>query len=233
MERKQRAGKFIKRVRSDYVFRTFAISAFSFFVTAAFTAYNLFLGLAYKAAWNVSVAAYYAVLAGLRAYIVLSERQFVKKRLTAGQKEEERKNLFFVQSIMLFLLDFALIAPIILMALRKKEINYSVIPAIATAAYTVFKTVIAIRNFIKAGKYSNLSVKILKNISFIDAFVSVLSLQYILIVTFDDGTNSNMPVLGAVTSVAIWSFLVIVSVLSVVRAVRIRHGERESSQLEI
>ena len=119
------------------------------------------------------------------------------------------------------------------MALRKKEINYSVIPAIATAAYTVFKTVIAIRNFIKAGKYSNLSVKILKNISFIDAFVSVLSLQYILIVTFDDGTNGNMPVLGAVTSVAIWSFLVIISVLSVVRAVRIRHGERESSQLEI
>ncbi len=230
MERKEKAGKFIKRVRSDYVFRTFAISAFSFFVTTAFAGYNLFLGLAYKTAWNLSIAAYYAVLAALRAHTVLSERKFAKKGLGFEQKEEARKNLFLAQSVLLFVLDFALLAPIILMALRKKEVNYSAIPAIATAAYTVFKTVVAVRNFIKAGKHHNLSVKMLKNISFIDAFVSVLSLQYILIVTFDDGNGGNMPLLTAVTSVAVWSFLVALSVFSVVRAVRIKRVERKTFQ---
>ena len=49
MKDKEREGnKFIKRMKSDYTFRTFIFSALSFFVTVAFTAYNVFLAVVYK-----------------------------------------------------------------------------------------------------------------------------------------------------------------------------------------
>ncbi len=50
MTSKERAGiKLLKRIKNDYVFRAFIFSALSFFITMLFTAYNVFLCIAYKA----------------------------------------------------------------------------------------------------------------------------------------------------------------------------------------
>ena len=63
MEHKERVGiGVLKRIKNDYVFRTFIFSALSFFVTLVFTIYNTFLGVAYKSVWNIGIALYYALL---------------------------------------------------------------------------------------------------------------------------------------------------------------------------
>lgn len=168
-----------------------------------FTAYNVFLCIAYKAVWTFGIAVYYALLLSIRAYVIFSERRFHKERLTDEQKENKRKKLFLIQSIFLFIIDFALIAPISLMVLQKKTVNYSTIPAITVAAYTTYKIVISTRNIIKTRNVPHLSLKILRTVNFVDALVSVLTLQYTLIITFGGGMDKDMFILCAVSSFSI------------------------------
>ncbi len=62
--------------------------------------------------------------------------------------------------------------------MQQKDINYSEIPALTIAAYTTYKITAASINIVKTRKGKHLSVKILRNVNFVDALVSVLSLQY-------------------------------------------------------
>jgi len=119
-------------------------------------------------------------------------------------------------------IDFALIAPISLMVLQKKPIAFSSIPAIATAAYTTCKIVIAVRNIVKIRKKRHLSLKILRTVSFVDALVSVLTLQYTLIITFGGGMDKDMFVLCAFSSFGIWVVLIGLSLKSLVRSIKLR-----------
>ena len=211
----------MKIIKHDYVFRTFIFSALSFFVTLVFTIYNTFLGVAYKSVWNIGIALYYALLLCIRAYIIFSERKFYKNNLTDEQKDRKRKIIFFVQSILLLIIDFALIAPISLMVLQKRAIKFSQIPAIAMAGYTSFKIFVSTRNIFKTKFEMNLSIKMLRNINFIDALVSILSLQYTLIMTFGGGLDEDMFTLCAISSFCIYVLLFILSLKTFLSSIRI------------
>lgn len=153
-DKEREENKFIKRMKSDYTFRTFVFSALSFFVTVAFTAYNVFLAVVYKSPFNLGLSVYYALLLCIRLFVILSELRFNKAGYYNEQIESGRKKLFFMQSIMLFVIDLALVAPISMMVLQQKDVNYSEIPAIMMAAYTVYKIVTATINFIKTDRKS-------------------------------------------------------------------------------
>ena len=186
-----------------------------------FTIYNTFLGVAYKSVWNIGIALYYALLLCIRAYIIFSERKFYKNNLTDEQKDRKRKIIFFVQSILLLIIDFALIAPISLMVLQKRAIKFSQIPAIAMAGYTSFKIFVSTRNIFKTKFEMNLSIKMLRNINFIDALVSILSLQYTLIMTFGGGLDEDMFTLCAISSFCIYVLLFILSLKTFLSSIKI------------
>lgn len=110
------------------------------------------------------------------------------------------------------------------MVLQQKAVDYSVIPAITVAAYTVFKFVTSSVSYVKTRKTANLGVRAFKNLNFIDALVSVLSLQYTLLMTFGDGITGDMFTLCAVTSFAVWTLLVAVSVTNLIKAIKIKRA---------
>lgn len=223
MKKKERVENgFIKRMKNDFVFRTFITSTLSFFVTALFAGYNIFLSFAYRTSWNICIAFYYILLVGITAYILFSEKKMHKNCADEKQKETARKNLYFIQSLFLFVIDLALIAPITLMVMQKKNVDYSTIPAITMAAYTTYKIIIATRNYIKTRSQKHLSIKILKNISLIDALVSILSLQYILIMTFDNKIEGEMLTLCAISSFAVWAVIIAISILSLINSIKIK-----------
>lgn len=218
-------GKFkkeIDRVVHDYAHRTFLSSSLSMAATAVFGSYNLYLGFSYHAAWNFGIAVYFLLLCALRGYVLFSERALYKRCPSEEEREEKKKKLYLVQSFFLFIIDLALIAPVSLMVMQRREIGYTAIPAIATAAYTTYKVILSTMNFIKNKRQSDLSVRILKNVSFVDALVSVLTLQYILVMTFGDGIGGGMLFLCATTTFILWGAIVAVSVFALVSAVRLR-----------
>lgn len=209
----------LKRLKDDYVFRTVVTAALSFFATVAFMGYNLFLGIAYKTVWNAEIAVYYAMLVLLRAYAFFAERT-INRSVVNDVKRKRRisDKIYISQCVILFLTGVALIAPVSHMVLQKKQINYSTVPAIAMAAYTTFKISVAVYNYFKTRKNYGLFVKMLKNISLADALVSVLVLQYTLVMIFGNGVTGDMFTLCAITTFFIWGFITVHAVAAVVSA---------------
>lgn len=219
---------FIKRMKNDYELRTIVASAVSVFITLLFTGYNIFLGAVYGSVWNIFIAIYYALLVGIRTFVLAADRKY-KKNAEHNERDRRMKiNTFLIQSILLFIIDIALIGPISIMVLQKKVIHFSELPAIANAAYTTYKLVSAAVNFKKSKKHANLSVRMLKNINFIDSLVSLLSLQYVLIMTFGEGVTGDMFVWCAISSFAIWGIIVVSSIKSLVKAVKIKKTYKAS-----
>lgn len=222
-DRNSAAIKFIKRMKSDYAFRTMIYAALSFLATAIFTIYNLYLGIFYRAEWNYCIAAYYAALVCFRAIVILYERKLNFSTESDALKHIKKCRAFLAESILLFIVDLSLITPVSLMVMQKKAVKYSSIPAIIIAAYTTYKISISAKNYLKARKQSNLCVKILKDISLIDAAASILSLQYTLIMTFGDGVRGDMLTMCATTSFIIWSLLIAFSIATVIFAIKERN----------
>ncbi len=209
----------LKRLKDDYVFRTVVTAALSFFATVAFTGYNLFLGIAYKTVWNAEIAVYYAMLVLLRAYAFFSERTINRSVVNDAKRKRRVSNKIYIsQCVILFLTGVALIAPVSHMVLQKKQVNYSTVPAIAMAAYTTFKISVAVYNYFKTRKNYGLFVKMLKNISLADALVSVLVLQYTLVMIFGNGVTGDMFTLCAITTFFIWGFITVHAVAAIVSA---------------
>lgn len=143
----------------------------------------------------------------------------VEKRIS--QKEEQIKIFYRIKSykissILIFLIDLCLIAPIIIMVVRPNEVNFGIIPAIAMATYSVYKIVVAIINYKKSKKSQNLTVILLRQINIIEAIVSILTLQHTLIMV-NGGMDERMQTLSFITSIGFIILIIIFSVLSYLR----------------
>ncbi len=194
-------NSFIEKYRTDYEFKTFAGAWLSLLITVGFAAYNGYLGIASLSLWHGSIAIYYILLALIRGIILISER-----------KNKARLRTFRISSCFLLLLNIALICPIALMVMFEKPVSMGKIPAIAMAAYTTYKIIMASVNFgSKKKKLSgNILISELRAISLIDAIVSVLSLQNTLIMV--EGGAENMLTLSAITSGAMYALVLVITI---------------------
>ena len=73
----------------------------------------------------------------------------------------------------------------------------------AVATYTFYKLGMAIRNLIKARKEESLLLVTLRNISYADALVSLLSLQTALLAAFGQDSGELVPLMNALTGASV------------------------------
>lgn len=200
---------YAERWKKDYNFKTLINAAGSFFITAAFALYNGFLGICYSSVWNGCICVYYILLAVTRGIIPITE----KKNLRRAEKAEiYRKRTFKITSAVILLMNLALAIPISLMVLDSRPVNMGPIPAITMAAYTTYKVVMASINIKRMKRSSNILVRELRTINFIDALVSVLTLQNTLIIVNRTEESGDMFVLTAVSSAVIYLVILALSV---------------------
>ena len=204
--------------KTNYNFKTLISSAGAFLITTAFALYNGFLGLRYGSVWNGCICVYYILLSVTRGIIPFVE----KKNLALSENAAKNRRIltFRVTSIIILVTDIALIVPIALMVLNDRYVNMGLIPSIAMATYTTFKIVTAIMNIKKARKSDNILVREIRTINFIDACVSVLTLQNTLIIVNQGENSGDMFLLSAISSAAIFLIIITVSVWSIVTGVR-------------
>ncbi len=206
------------RWNKDYIFKTLAGSVFSFGVTVLFAFYNGYLGIRLLSLWNGSICVFYLLLAAIRGTILLTEKNNAQRSET--EKSRRRQMTFKITSAMLFLLNLSLIVPIALMVVREKPINLGLTPAIAMVAYTTYKIIMASLH-IKKNKHNDILIAELRTINFIDALVSVLTLQNALItVKSTDADSNDMLVLSAISSAAICLFILFVTVRLIIKGNR-------------
>ena len=210
-----RVKQFFDRWKTDYDFKTVTAALGSLFVTALFALYNGFLGVYHASLWHGSICVYYLVLVGLRTMIIAARKNAERK---ADLKRAQKKVSIASAALLLFL-NLCLVVPVSLMVLRQKPVNMSLIPAIAMAAYTTYKVVMASVNLKRRKRSSNRLVRLLRTISFIDALVSVLSLQNTLIMVNMKDDGSEMLTLTAITSAAIMLTVLVLSVVAMIKGV--------------
>lgn len=201
----KKAKLFLKRWKQDYAFKTITSSIVSFGTTVLFALYNGFLGIFRLSVWHGSICVFYLILVTVRGMILLTE----KKNINRSEQERicHRHKTFKISSVVLLMLNLALILPISLMVIFEKPINIGLIPAIAMAAYTTYKITMAFIHMRKQKRnsYNNVLVTELRVINFIDALVSVLTLQNTLIMVNQANADTNdMFIVSAVSSAVIY-----------------------------
>ena len=210
-----RVKQFFDRWKTDYDFKTITAALGSLAVTALFALYNGFLGVSHASLWHGSICVYYLVLVILRTTVIAAGKK-------AGRKAEPNRALakvYISSAALLLFLNVCLIVPVSLMVVRQKPVDMTLIPAIAMAAYTTYKVVMSSVNLKRRKRSSDRLVRLLRTINFIDALVSVLSLQNTLIMVNMKGDGSKMLTLSAITSAAIMLAVLAISVVAMIKGV--------------
>ncbi len=212
---------FLKSWKKDYIFKTLASSVISFSVTILFAFYNGFLGIRLLSIWHGGICVFYLLLAAIRGIILLTEKH--NKTRDDKQKSECRQRTFIVSAILLLLLNLALILPISLMVVMEKPVNMGLIPAIAMATYTTYKLTMASVHIHKQKRsnHNNVLVAELRTVNFIDALVSILTLQNTLIMVNQSKSNGNdMLILSAISSAVIYAVILFITVRLLIKGLK-------------
>ncbi|MGN0408464.1 MAG: hypothetical protein ACI4EJ_09390 [Bacteroides sp.] len=205
---------FIQRWRKDFEFRTISNSVLSFAVTVLFAVFNGVLGIKYGTVWNICICVYYCLLAVIRGLVSGGAIRYAESDIS------NRNRIHLVSSVILILLNISLVVPLALMVMNKKSVNMTMIPAISMAAYTTYKAVMASVNLRKARNTKDILVKELRNINFIDAIISILTIQNTLLVVKASADRQDMMILATVSSVAGLGVIIFITVWNLIRVQR-------------
>lgn len=214
--------EFIYRWRIDYDFNT-VISAFgSLLVTTVFALYNGFIGISHSSLWHGAICVYYIILVIFRGMIVLARR-----KISFSQNSEKARNkVYMVAAVLLLILNFSLIIPVSLMVRHQKPVNLSLIPAISMAVYTTYKIIMASINLKRRKNSADSLIRLLRTINFIDALVSILTLQNTLIMVNSKTSSITMTRLATITGASVLLIILFLSVGAIKKGImNIRKSE--------
>lgn len=115
------------------------------------------------------------------------------------------------------MLDVAMAASVTFMVIAEKPTKYTKSTAIVYAAYSFYKIALAIRNIFKAKKNKDRQIQGFRNISLVDAAISLLSLQTTMIATFSEN-GGGMYTMNAIVGALVCLFTAGVGVVMIVQA---------------
>ena len=207
--------RFLGRWKAEYVFKTYMSAACSLAATLFFAFYNGYLGIHHASLWYGTICIYYIMLTLLRGSIIASARMIDRSKA----QEIARNKAFLAISFLLLILNISLIVPISIMVRQQKPVSMTLVPAITMAAYTTYKVSMASINFGKRKASQDVLVRLLRTISFIDALVSILTLQNTLIMVCSNGADQEMLLLTAVTSALVWASVLFMSLSVIIKGI--------------
>ena len=186
LSRNKIAGTFL----ASYTVRTVVYSSLSTLLDFAYVVVNGVTAIRYHSVWYYALAAYYFALMVIRLFVILCAGQGLKKYGSESRAFDERKlNIYLISGIALLLLEASLSGVITLMIALPKETQTGFVLAIANAAYTFTRVILAIVNKVKSGKRQEPVVQALRNLNLTDALVSLFSLQ----ITLSAAVGGDLP----------------------------------------
>lgn len=213
MRNNGRAERFLRAWREDYIYQALMSAALSFGCTALFALYNGFLGVRYGSVWHGSIGIFYLLLMAIRGIVLLTEKRN-RTRLEVEQNRCRRRT-FLISSVLLLVLDLALIVPISMMVMLDKPVSMGLIPAIAMATYTTWKITMASIHIVRQRRRpsGNILVAELRTVNFIDALVAILTLQNTLImVSRSTADKTAMLPVSAASSGVIYAVIAAITI---------------------
>lgn len=196
----------IKRWFEDLHFKAKASLCASFLWNAAYAILQAALAITHKSFWFASLSLYYWLLSVMRIFLLYHLTKY-----KPGEKTISELKKFKICGIVILLMNIVFSLMIFFIVYWNRSFNHNQITAIAVAAYTFISMTLAIFGVIKYHGINNPIYSATKSISFIDACVSMLTLEATMLTTFNDGTMTivtrqlMLSISGAIISVIIIS----------------------------
>lgn len=183
----------------------------------AYGALQLGLGIYHKSVWFCSLAAYYAILAVMRFFLV-------RHTLRHEPGKEQRKELREYRACGWILLFFnlALSGMMLYMILENRVTRHHEITTIAMAAYTFLTLTMAVVNIFRYRKLGSPILSATRAVSLAAACVSMLMLENTMLTTFSGAQLSperRMRFLG-ISGGAVAAFLIVMAIYMITRSNR-------------
>ena len=231
------ANRLVKDDRLRTVLTTLPGMGFNFI----YAAFNGIVGLVNHSAWCGSLSVYYILLCAMRflsvsyAGKIYSKKHKWRKSQSNRNENQARDNgietdilrawrVYHHCGIMLSITSIALGGAVIVLVCGEGGKTYPGMMIYAVAAYTFYKLIVAVRNVIIAGKRDSALLSTLRNISYADALVSMLSLQTALFAAFGQDSEEQIPLMNALTGTAVCLMIFILGILMVHKSKRTKTG---------
>lgn len=200
------ANSYASKVAADDRLRTIVFAVPGFTSNIIYAIFNGIIGIFSRSAWFGSMSAYYILLSVMRIGAVKKERQLVR---ISGQKErmENEIRIYTRNSILFLVLAIVLAGMVVLLEFSAGGKEYPGFTIYAAAAYTFYKIINSTIKIIREGKRKSPLLMIIRKIGYIDACVSILTLQTAMFAAFAQEEEFFIKVMNAITGTAV--FLVV------------------------
>ena len=215
-------NKYTNKFITSYGYRSFVFAICSFVVNVGYAAFMGVISIITKSSWFGIFAVYYLILSLMRGGVLLSKKKHVK--------DEEKT--YLAVAISLLVLTLAAASIVIITYNGSGVSRFEGLLIYCSAAYTFYKLSLSIYNIIKAKKQESLLVESVKDISFVDAIISIFVLQVSMIEAFSTESWNNNMALNALTGTLICLGIIAVAVMMILKYVKIVKSKKNTLLVE-
>lgn len=196
------ANPYTNRVAADARLRTVVFVVPGLVSNILFAVFNGVVGILSHSAWFGSLAAYYILLSMMRLGAVRKEQKISKIQSDSVRMQQEiaiyRKNsrIFIAMAVVLG-------GMVILLEASLGGKSYPGFTIYAAAFYAFYRIIMSIVNMIKVNRHKSLLLKIIRKIGYVDACVSMLTLQTAMFASFADGEEEFVKMMNGITGTAV------------------------------
>lgn len=186
-------------------------------VNTAYTIFRIITAFMYKSVWFGAVAAYYAVLSGIK--IMLAVFMLRKKRSCndAEQTLYELKSYRLCGWLML-LLNIGMIAMAVQMVRDNRYYEYKGFVIYLSAMYTFYMMIVSAINIFRYKKLKSPILSASKAVTFTGAMMSVMVLQTAMIARFGESGDMFGHTANAITGAVVCTAGMVIAIYMIIRS---------------
>ena len=197
-----------------------------------YAVFNGVIGITARSAWYGSLSAYYLLLCIMRFLSVSYAKQIYTKEKQDDNLQERELTVYRNCGMMLSVSSVALGGAVIMLVTGDGGKSYPGLMIYTVATYTFCKLIMSIINKVKVRREKSLLLTTLRNISYSDSLVSLLSLQTALFAAFGQSAGEFVPSMNALTGTVVCLMILGLGICMVCDAVKIRNIPQTKREAE-
>lgn len=201
--RKAAASPIMGRYFKDLAFRG-SISIYQgIAVNLFYVAFRIMAAIRYASIWFLSMAVYYLVLGGLRAYLIVYYRR---------RTPELERRCYHTTAWFLFLLNIPMGGMIVLMVRTDSGFSYPGYVIYLSALYTFYTMITSAINLIRFRRLGSPILSAAKVLHFVAAMMSILGLQTAMISRFSENGENYRRMMNAITGGFVYGIVILIAI---------------------
>lgn len=201
--RKAAASPIMGRYFKDLAFRGSINIYQGIAVNLFYVAFRIMAAIRYASVWFLSMAVYYLVLGGLRAYLIVYYRR---------RTPELERRCYHTTAWFLFLLNIPMGGMIVLMVRTDSGFSYPGYVIYLSALYTFYTMITSAINLIRFRRLGSPILSAAKVLHFVAAMMSILGLQTAMISRFSENGENYRRMMNAITGGFVYGIVILIAI---------------------